>query len=135
MSGAEGNAPGRSPDQGGATGQEKIRQALERIGSGDALPQAEQVVAAVLPELRVVLAEALSEGGWFGQPHQSETLRVATLPDQDERLDALRNLLEEETNIGMMVGVAVGWALRAEIDGSDGREGVPSDGDDGPPSG
>ncbi len=125
MSGAEGNAPGRSPDQGGATGQEKLRQALERIGSGDALPQAEQVVAAVLPELR----------GWFGQPHQSETLRVATLPDQDERLDALRNLLEEETNIGMMVGVAVGWALRAEIDGSDGREGVPSDGDDGPPSG
>lgn len=103
-------SPGETP------GDEELREALERINSGEALARAEQVVATVLPELRVVLAEALANGGWFGQPHQSETLRVATMPDPDERLEALRNLLEEETNIGMMVGVAVGWALRAEID-------------------
>lgn len=101
-------------------GDEELREALARITSGEALSRAEQVVATVLPELRVVLAEALASGGWFGQPHQSETLRVATMPDPDERLEALRNLLEEETNIGMMVGVAVGWALRAEIDGATG---------------
>ncbi len=100
---------------------DELREALERITSGEALARAEQVVATVLPELRVVLAEALASGGWFGQPHQSETLRVATMPDPDERLEALRNLLEEETNIGMMVGVAVGWALRAEIDGAAGN--------------
>ncbi len=116
MSGDEDEA-GPAPLADRDVGEAELREALERIGSGDALPRAEQVVAAVLPELRVVLAEALSTGGWFGQPHQSETLRVATLPDPDERLEALRNLLEEETNIGMMVGVAVGWALRAEIDG------------------
>ena len=106
------------PDPSGELpGDDELREALERITSGEALGRAEQVVATVLPELRVVLAEALASGGWFGQPHQSETLRVATMPDPDERLEALRNLLEEETNIGMMVGVAVGWALRAEIDG------------------
>lgn len=95
---------------------DELRAAVERLGSGDRLVEAEQMVSTALPELRVLLAEALGTGGWFGEPHQSETLRVATIPDPDERLEALRNLLEEETNIGMMVGVAVGWALRAEID-------------------
>ena len=95
---------------------DELRAAVERLAAGDGLAEAEQMVSTALPELRVLLAEALGTGGWFGEPHQSETLRVATIPDPDERLEALRNLLEEETNIGMMVGVAVGWALRAEID-------------------
>ena len=95
---------------------DELKAAVERLAAGDRLVEAEQMVATALPELRVLLAEALGTGGWFGEPHQSETLRVATIPDPDERLEALRNLLEEETNIGMMVGVAVGWALRAEID-------------------
>lgn len=95
---------------------DELRAAVERLAAGNRLAEAEQMVSTALPELRVLLAEALGTGGWFGEPHQSETLRVATIPDPDERLEALRNLLEEETNIGMMVGVAVGWALRAEID-------------------
>ena len=111
MSGDEGTAG--SPQLDG----DELRAAVERLGSGDRLIEAEQMVSTALPELRLLLAEALGTGGWFGEPHQSETLRVATIPDPDERLEALRNLLEEETNIGMMVGVAVGWALRAEVDG------------------
>lgn len=103
-------------------GEAELRQAVERLSDGDGLEQAERVVATVLPELRVLLAEALGSGGWFGEPHQAETLRVATIPDPDERLEVLRNLLEEETNIGMMVGVAVGWALRTELD--EGHESV-----------
>ena len=95
---------------------DELKAAVERLAAGDRLVEAEQMVATALPELRVLLAEALGTGGWFGEPHQSETLRVATIPDPDERLEALRNLLEEETNIGMMVGVAVGWALRSEIE-------------------
>jgi len=106
--------------------EQALREAVERLSEGDGLEQAERVVATVLPELRVLLAEALGSGGWFGQPHQSETLRVATIPDPDERLEALRNLLEEETNIGMLVGVAVGWALRTEI----GDPGDPNEGEE-----
>lgn len=105
--------------EGAAPDSEALELAIERIRSGDRLGEAERAMASVLPELRVLLAEALESGGWFGEPHQSETLRVATLPDPDERLEALRNLLEEETNIGLLVGVAVGWALRAEIADSD----------------
>ena len=37
------------------------------------------------------------------------------MPDEEQRIQAIRNLLSEETQLGMMVGVAVGWALRAEL--------------------
>ena len=33
----------------------------------------------------------------------------------DERLTAVRTLLAEEARMGMMVGVAVGWALAEEL--------------------
>jgi hypothetical protein len=35
--------------------------------------------------------------------------------DPDERLAAVRALLAEEARMGMMVGVAVGWALKEEL--------------------
>ena len=38
-------------------------------------------------------------------------LKAATTPDDDERLRAVRTLLAEETRMGMLVGVAVGWEL------------------------
>ena len=93
----------------------ELRDAIERIRSGDGLAEAERVIASVAPELRTLLAEALDSGGWFGEPHEAETLKVATMPDEQARIEALRSLLAEETNIGMLVGVAVGWALRAEL--------------------
>ncbi|MFM9053894.1 MAG: hypothetical protein ACKOQ5_03420, partial [Solirubrobacterales bacterium] len=62
---------------------DELRAAVERLAAGDRLAEAEQMVSTALPELRVLLAEALGTGGWFGEPHQSETLRVATIPDPD----------------------------------------------------
>lgn len=94
---------------------EQLKAAIERIRTGDALADAERVIASVAPELRTLLAEALDSGGWFGEPHEAETLKVATMPDEQARIEAVRALLAEETNIGMLVGVAVGWALRAEL--------------------
>ena len=55
------------------------------------------------------------EGGWFGDAHDAQVLKAATTPDPDERIVAVRTLLAEETRIGMMVGVAVGWELRNEL--------------------
>jgi len=97
--------------------EDRLAAAIQRLSEGEGLSEAEQTIARVAPELRVALAEALASGGWFGQSHDAETLKVATIPDDDRRLEAVRALLTEETNIGMMVGVAVGWALRAELDG------------------
>ena len=60
--------------------------------------------------------EALNDGGWFGEAHEGEILKAATTPDPDERIRAVRTLLAEETRIGMLVGVAVGWELARELE-------------------
>jgi hypothetical protein len=89
--------------------------AIERLLDPERFSEAERVVAQTAPQLQKVLAAALAEGGWFGEPHEAETLRVATVPDADERIAAVRALLAEEARMGMMVGVAVGWALKEEM--------------------
>ena len=66
-----------------------------------------------------MLASALAEGGWFGEPHEAEALKAATVPDPEERIAAVRALLAEEARMGMMVGVAVGWALKEEMTETD----------------
>lgn len=94
---------------------EELAAAVERLSDPERFQEAEQLVARVAPGLSSVLVSALGSGGWFGESHQSETLKAATIPDQDQRLTAVRALLTEETQMGMMVGVAVGWALHQEL--------------------
>jgi len=89
--------------------------AIERLLDPERFSAAERVVAQAAPQLQKVLAAALAEGGWFSEPHDAETLRAATVPDPDERIAAVRALLAEEARMGMMVGVAVGWALKEEM--------------------
>jgi hypothetical protein len=93
----------------------ELEAAIERLLDPERFSEAERVVARSAPALQKVLAAALAEGGWFGEPHEAEALRAATAPDPDERLAAVRLLLAEEARMGMMVGVAVGWALREEL--------------------
>jgi len=89
--------------------------AIERMLDPQRFSEAERLVARAAPQLQKVLAAALAEGGWFGEPHEAESLRAATVPDPDERIAAVRALLAEEARMGMMVGVAVGWALKEEM--------------------
>ncbi|MFN8152276.1 MAG: hypothetical protein U0R24_14280 [Solirubrobacterales bacterium] len=90
--------------------------AIERLRDGGRLHAAEAAVAGAAPALQMVLAEALASGGWFEDSHRAEIDRVAAIADPAERATALATLLAEETRIGMMVGVAVGWALAEELD-------------------
>jgi hypothetical protein len=99
----------------------QLKEAVARLSDRENFAEAERVVATVAPDLQGVLVSALGAGGWFGESHQSETLKVATIPDEDARLTAIRALLTEETHIGMMVGVAVGWALRADLETDSGN--------------
>lgn len=100
-----------------AWSKEELEAAVERLSDPDRFREAERIVAEAAPGLQGVLVSALGSGGWFGESHQSETLKAATMPDEDERLTAIRALLTEETHMGMMVGVAVGWALHRELEG------------------
>jgi hypothetical protein len=97
----------------------ELEAAIERLLDPERFSEAERVVARAAPQLQGVLAAALAEGGWFGEPHEAETLKAATVPDPEERLAAVRSLLAEEARMGMMVGVAVGWALKEELTAPD----------------
>ena len=94
----------------------EIEAAVEALSDPVRFRDAESRVGRVAPQLQRILAQALDEGGWFGDAHEGEILKAATTPDPDERIRAVRTLLAEETRIGMMVGVAVGWELARELD-------------------
>lgn len=98
----------------------ELERAIEVLSDPERFRDAESAVAAAVPKLQRVLAEALQSGGWFGESHEAEVLKAATVPDPDQRLTEVRTLLAEEARMGMMVGVAVGWALAEEL-------GVPDD--------
>lgn len=94
---------------------EQLDAAIARLLDAERFAEAEQIVARAAPQLQKVLAAALAEGGWFGESHDAEALKAATAPDPDQRILAVRSLLAEEARMGMMVGVAVGWALHEEL--------------------
>ena len=73
------------------------------------------MVAAAAPQLQQVLAQALEAGGWFGEAHEAEVRKASEAADAEQRAIATRTLLAEEARMGMMVGVAVGWALAEEL--------------------
>lgn len=90
---------------------------IERLSDPERFREAEAAVAAAAPRLQHVLVQALGQGGWFAESHEAE-LRKALAPDDPaERVRATRLLLAEEARVGMLVGVAVGWALREELGG------------------
>ena len=94
---------------------EELERAIERLSEPERLRAAEALVAGAAPRLQRLLAQALEAGGWFGEAHEAAVLMAATTPGEDERLTAVRTLLAEETRMGMLVGVAVGWALANEL--------------------
>ena len=97
---------------------ERLEAAVEGLGESERLREAESLVARAAPQLQRVLAQALESGGWFAESHEDELRKTLELP-QAERAAALRTLLAEETRMGMMVGVAVGWALARELEGDE----------------
>jgi hypothetical protein len=94
----------------------EVDAALEALTDPERFRAAEGRVARMAPQLQRVLAGALQEGGWL-EAHESEVLKAATTPDDEARLIAVRTLLAEETRLGMLVGVAVGWELARELEG------------------
>ena len=90
---------------------EQVDAAVDALTDPDRFRQAEARVTRIAPQLQRILAQALEQGGWFDQAETSEVGKAATAPDETERATRIRTLLAEETRIGMMVGVAIGWEL------------------------
>jgi hypothetical protein len=100
---------------------EELEAAIEALSDPERFREAEAMLAEAAPKLQRVLATALQEGGWFAESHDDASARAAATEDATERLTAVRTLLAEETRMGMLVGVAVGWALANELTKEDER--------------
>lgn len=93
----------------------EIDAALEAIAAPERLAQAQDLVAGAAPSLQRVLSAALQEGGWFDSAHTQAVREAVAGDDHEERVRAVQTLLAEETRLGMLVGVAVGFELAREL--------------------
>ncbi|MGI9081845.1 MAG: hypothetical protein ACR2FZ_06135 [Thermoleophilaceae bacterium] len=94
----------------------ELDSAVEALSDPERFRAAEARVARVAPQLQQILNAALHSGGWFGEAHDSQVRQAAGAVEENERITAMRTLLAEETRMGMLVGVAVGWELARELE-------------------
>lgn len=93
----------------------EIDAAIAAITDPQRLQEAQDIVVRSAPSLQKVLASALAEGGWFESGHDQAIREATGAEDPQERIRAVRTLLAEETRLGMLVGVAVGFELAREL--------------------
>jgi hypothetical protein len=101
----------------------ELEAAITAIADPERLRRAQDLVARTAPALGRVLATALDEGGWFDLGNNQAVHEATGHEDVGDRVRAVRTMLAEETRLGMLVGVAVGFELAREL--ADGPGGGP----------
>jgi hypothetical protein len=94
---------------------EEVDAAVEALSDPDRFGHAQEIVTHAAPGLQRVLGAALQQGGWFDQAHDAQLASAAATADPSERVAAVQALVEEETRLGMLVGVSVGFELAREL--------------------
>jgi len=90
--------------------------AITAISDPQRLEGAQDLITRAAPALQQVLVTAMAEGGWFDAAHEQAVREATAGEDPQERVRAVRTLVAEETRLGMLVGVAVGFELARELD-------------------
>jgi hypothetical protein len=113
---------------GAAATDPQLEAAIAALSEPDRLREAQNLIARAAPALQRVLAAALAEGGWFEGGHRQAVREAVMLEDASGRERAVASLLAEETRLAMLVGAAVGFELRSELDpaGEEGRSSGPA---------
>jgi hypothetical protein len=93
----------------------QVDAAVEALSDPEVLEEAQRLVAGAAPQLQGIFNQALESSDWFGSAHQAEVLRAAGVADPDERINAVRTLIAEETRVSMLIGVAVGYELARQL--------------------
>ena len=65
-----------------AVDQARLDAAIDALSDRERFREAESVVAAAAPKLHRILADALQEGGWFGEAHEAEVRKAADSRDR-----------------------------------------------------
>jgi len=93
----------------------EVDSAVANLADPERFGHATEIVTHAAPSLAGVLDRALTEGGWYGDAHDELLERASGEADPTARLAALRALIDEQTRVGMLVGVAVGFELASEL--------------------
>ena len=94
---------------------EEVDAAVAALSDPDRFGHAQEIVTHAAPSLQRVLGAALEQGGWFDQAHEAQLTQAAETEDSRQRAQAIQTLVEEETRLGMLVGVSVGFELAREL--------------------
>jgi hypothetical protein len=101
---------------------EELDAAVEQLSDPSRLGEAQDLVMRAAPSLQKVLAAAIAEGGWFDSAHDQAVREAIGDPHPEQRLRAVRTLLAEETRLGMLVGVAIGFELLRTLNATEPRQ-------------
>ena len=94
---------------------EEVDAAVSALSDPERFGHAQEIVTHAAPGLQRVLSAALVEGGWFDEAHEAQLAQAAETDDPLQRAQAIQALVEEETRLGMLVGVSVGFELAREL--------------------
>jgi len=94
---------------------EEVDAAVDALSNPERFGHAHEIVTHAAPSLQRVLGAALEQGGWFDQAHEAQLTQAAETEDPAHRAQAIQALVEEETRLGMLVGVTVGFELAREL--------------------
>ncbi|MBJ7471773.1 MAG: hypothetical protein JHD16_10750 [Solirubrobacteraceae bacterium] len=94
--------------------QSELEAALQALRVPGRFDAAERLVAQAAPGLQRILLEALASGGW-GAEDDAREVDKALSGDPHAARASITALLGEQTRIAMLVGVAVGIELSAEL--------------------
>jgi len=97
----------------------QLEAAVAQLEDAERLRAAQDLVSRAAPQLQRVLNAALSTGGWFGDIHDQAVQAAAGEPELAQRKVAISTLVAEETRLGMLVGVAVGYELARILEADD----------------
>jgi hypothetical protein len=89
--------------------------AIDQLTDPERLRAGQDLVMRAAPSLQRVLAAAIADGGWFDAAHTQALREAIDDPDPEARLRAVRTLMADETRLGMLVGVAVGYELAGAL--------------------
>ena len=94
---------------------DEVDAAVAALSDPERFGHAQEVVTHAAPGLQRVLGAALQQGGWFDQAHDAQLAAATATDDPADRVAAVQALVEEETRLGMLVGVSVGFELAREL--------------------
>ena len=91
---------------------EQLEAAVRALSDPERFEGAERLVAAAAPQLQRILGAGAARGRLVRRRRtRPRSARPRAEPDEAERVSRIETLLAEETRMGMLVGVAVGWEL------------------------